>query len=55
VQAGGERLDHYPGPIVLIGFCLVGFQQTAFSTYFHLPQMNKLFDAFNPLGTAYAF
>jgi hypothetical protein len=41
----------FPDRLFLMGFCLVGFQQTAFSTYFHLPQLVRLFDALNPLGT----
>lgn len=36
----------------LMGFCLVGFQQTAFSAYFSIPHMIRFFDALNPLGTA---
>jgi len=41
-----------PDRLFLMGFCLVGFQQTAFSACFHFPQMVRLFDALNPLGTA---
>jgi len=41
-----------PDRLFLMGFCLVGFQQTAFSAHFHLPQLVRIFDAFNPLGTA---
>ncbi len=48
-----------PDRLFLIGFCLVGFQQTAFSSYFQFPLAAnlfpyaiRLFDAINPLGTA---
>jgi len=41
-----------PDHLFLIGFCLVGFQQTAFSSYFHFPYAVRFFDALNPLGTA---
>jgi hypothetical protein len=45
--------------LFLIGFCLVGFQQTAFSSYFHyqpaatlFPHAVRLLNLCNPLGTA---
>jgi hypothetical protein len=48
-----------PDRLFLIGFCLVGFQQTAFSSYFGFPLVASLFphavrffDSINPLGTA---
>ena len=44
-------LNYLPDRLFLMGFCLVGFQQTAFSTHFHIPQFVRFFDALNPLGT----
>ena len=48
-----------PNRLFLMGFCVVGFQQTAFSSYFGYPIMTSLFphavrffDSINPLGTA---
>lgn len=37
--------------LFLIGFCLVGFQQTAFSSYFHFSSAVRIFDCVNPIGT----
>ena len=45
-------LINLPDRLFLMGFCLVGFQQTAFSPYYMHPLLVRLFDAFNPLGTA---
>ncbi len=40
-----------PDRLFLIGFCLVGFQQTAFSSYFHFSPAVRIFDSVNPMGT----
>jgi len=49
-----------PDRLFLIGFCLVGFQQTAFSSYFQFslaanlfPHAVKIFNTVNLLGTAF--
>ncbi len=41
-----------PDRLFLIGFCLTGFQQTAFSWYTQFAPAIRLFDSLNPLGTA---